>query len=133
MEDVKINVKLKLSALWVAAMFCYLYADVLAYMAPGHLAEILTGEIAGIPIDDLFLVAGAMFMVPPIVMIFLSVFLNAKTNRWINIIVGIVYTLVGVGMVFMASNAGYVVYGIVESVVTALIVLVAWMWPKQEE
>jgi hypothetical protein len=51
MEDVKI----KLSALWVAAMFCYLYADVLAYMAPGHLAEILTGEIAGIPIDDLFL------------------------------------------------------------------------------
>ncbi|MHA2040458.1 MAG: DUF6326 family protein [Candidatus Thorarchaeota archaeon] len=65
MEDVKI----KLSALWVAAMFCYLYADVLAYMAPGHLAEILTGEIAGIPIDDLFLVAGAMFMVPPIVMI----------------------------------------------------------------
>ncbi|MHA2070869.1 MAG: DUF6326 family protein [Candidatus Thorarchaeota archaeon] len=129
MEDVKI----KLSALWVAAMFCYLYADVLAYMAPGHLAEILTGEIAGIPIDDLFLVAGAMFMVPPIVMIFLSVFLKTKTNRWLNIIVGIVYTLVGVGMVFMASNAGYVVYGIVESVVTALIVLVAWMWPKQED
>jgi len=32
LEDVKINIKLKLSALWTAAMFCYLYADV-----PGHM------------------------------------------------------------------------------------------------
>jgi hypothetical protein len=133
MEDVKINVKIKLSALWIAAMFCYLYADVLAYMAPGHLAEILTGEIGGIPINDLFLVAGALFMVPPIIMIFLSLILSAKANRWINIIVGIIYTLVGIGMVFMASNVGYVVYGIVESVLTALIVGFAWMWPKQED
>jgi hypothetical protein len=128
MEDTKI----KLSGLWIAAMFCYLYADVLAYMAPGHLAEILTGEIGGIPINDLFLAAGALFMIPPILMIFLALTLKPKTNRLVNIIVGIVYTLVGVGMVFMASNVGYIVYGLVESVLTALIVLYAWKWPKQE-
>ena len=29
MEDVKIDVKMKLSALWVAVMVCYVYADIL--------------------------------------------------------------------------------------------------------
>ena len=28
LEDVKINVKIKLAALWVALMFLYIYADI---------------------------------------------------------------------------------------------------------
>ena len=70
-------------------------------------------------------------MVPPILMIFLSLTLKAKLNRLVNIIVGIVYSLVGVDIVFQASNAGYVVYGIVEAALTALIAWYAWKWPKQ--
>ena len=131
-EDFKINVKL--AGLWVAAMFCYLYADVLAFYVPGFLAEILTGEIGGMPLDDFFLVASAGIMIPPIVMIFLSLVLKVKTNRWLNIIVGIVYTLIGIGMVVMAvmaSSAGYIVYATVESILTALIIWYAWTWPKQ--
>ncbi|MFW9862173.1 MAG: DUF6326 family protein [Candidatus Thorarchaeota archaeon] len=130
-EDFKINVKL--AGLWVAAMFCYLYADVLAFFVPGHLAEIMAGEIGGMPIDDIFLLASAGFMIPPIAMIFLSLVLKVKTNRWLNIIVGIVYTLIGIGMVVMAVmsfSVGYLVYGIVESILTALIIWHAWTWPK---
>ncbi|MHA2003161.1 MAG: DUF6326 family protein [Candidatus Thorarchaeota archaeon] len=130
MEDVKINVKLILSALWVAAMFCYLYADVLGLFVPGSIAEILTGEIAGMPIDNLFLAASALFMVPPILMIFLSLALKAKVNRWVNIIVGAFYTLIGVSMVATSTDAGYLIYGIVESLLTALVVLYAWKWPE---
>ena len=129
MEDVKI----KLAGLWVAAMFCYLYADVLAFFVPGHLAEILTGEIGGIPIDDFFLLASAGIMIPPIVMIFLSLVLKEKTNRRLNTIVGIVYTLIGVCMAVMAVipfSPGYLVYGIVESTLTALIIWNAWTWTK---
>jgi hypothetical protein len=129
-EDVKINVKLILSALWVAAMFCYLYADVLGLFVPGSIAEILTGEIAGMPIDNLFLAASALFMVPPILMIFLSLALKAKVNRWVNIIVGAFYTLIGVSMVATSTDAGYLIYGIVESLLTALVVLYAWKWPE---
>ena len=130
-EDFKINVKL--AGLWVAAMLCYLYADVLAFFVPGHLAEILAGEIGGMPIDDLFMAASAGIMIPPIVMIFLSLVLKVETNRWLNIIVGIVYTLIGIGMVVMAvmsSSVGYLVYGIVESILTALIIWYAWTWPR---
>jgi hypothetical protein len=37
LEDVKINVKFKLSALWVTLMFFYLYADILAFYQSGTL------------------------------------------------------------------------------------------------
>lgn len=131
MEDIKI----KLAGLWVAAMFCYLYADVLAFFVPGHLAEILAGEIGGMAIDDLFLAASAGIMVPPILMIFLSLVLKVKSNRRLNIIVGMVYTLIGVSMAAMAVmsfSVGYLIYGTVESILTVLIIWYAWTWPKQE-
>jgi len=129
-EDVKINVKIMLAGLWVGAMFCYLYADILGLYVPGIIAELLTGEMMGIPIDNLFLAASALFMVPPILMIFLSLALKAKVNRWVNLIVGAFYTFIGVSMVFTSTDAGYLIYGIVESLLTALVVLYAWKWPE---
>jgi hypothetical protein len=48
LREVQINVKTKLSALWVALMFCYTYADILGFYAPGNLEELLAGRIAGI-------------------------------------------------------------------------------------
>ncbi|MFW9789220.1 MAG: hypothetical protein ACFFE1_16225 [Candidatus Thorarchaeota archaeon] len=50
-EDLKINVKMKLSALWITLMFCYSYADVLGFYSPGNLAEILTVKIADAPYE----------------------------------------------------------------------------------
>ena len=41
MEDVKINVKMKLSALWVAVMFLYVYGDIFGLYKPGHIQEIM--------------------------------------------------------------------------------------------
>ena len=128
MEDVRI----KLSALWVAAMFCYLYADILAFFAPGILEEMIAGEVGGIQINQLFLVGSALFMVPPIVMIFLPITLKPKMNRWANIIVGLVYTGVALSTILTANSAGYVVYGSLEAVLTSLIVWYAWTWPKLE-
>jgi hypothetical protein len=125
------DVKIKLAGLWVAAMFCYLYADVLAFFVPGHLADLIAGEIGGIALDDVFIVASAIFMLPPILMIFLSLELKYRANRWANIIVGLVYTLMGISMVATLS-AGYVVYGIVETLLTVLVLWYAWKWPEQE-
>ena len=132
LEDVKINVKIKLSALWVAAMFCYLYADVLGLYESGVLEGMIAGEVEGVQITQVFLVASAIFMVPPIVMIFLSLTLKAKVNRLANIIVGIFYTGAIPISMFIAISASYIVYGSVEVVLTALIVWYAWKWPKQE-
>ncbi|MHA1988269.1 MAG: DUF6326 family protein [Promethearchaeota archaeon] len=93
MEDMKINVKIQLSALWTSVMFFYSYADVLGFYKPGNLAELLTGEIGGVVITSEFLVFSGILMAIPSLMIFLSLILMEKVNRWINIILGIVLVI----------------------------------------
>ncbi|MFX0115386.1 MAG: DUF6326 family protein, partial [Candidatus Hodarchaeota archaeon] len=55
MEDVQINVKIKLSALWVTLMFLYIYADIVAFYMPGHIEDVMAGEVAGFEITQVWL------------------------------------------------------------------------------
>ncbi len=135
LEDVKINVKIKLSALWVAVMFLYAYGDILGIMKPGAIEDYRIGIGAtGAPITHVALLLIAISMAIPIVMVFLSLTLKPKANRWANIILGIVYTcFIPLSMLVATSVSAYYIFlGIVEVVLTALIVWYAWKWPKQE-
>jgi hypothetical protein len=133
LEDVKINVKIKLSALWVSVMFLFAYADIKAFYKPGFIEEVMSGEAAGMQITQVWLLGGAILMTIPSVMIFLSLALKPKANRWANIIVGIFFTVLTPISMFMPGVwAYYIFYGSVEVVLTALIVWYAWKWPKQE-
>ena len=53
--DTKVDVRIKLSALWVAIMFCYLYADILSLYRSDFLEQIMVGEIIGFQINQAFL------------------------------------------------------------------------------
>ena len=136
LEDVKINVKIKLSALWATVMFLYIYADHLSLFKPGLLEEIIAVET---PLgSQISLLAAAILMTIPSIMIFLSLALKAKVNRGANIIVGIAYTSINLLMNLLLDllsddpSAFYIFFAIVEAGATALIVWYAWKWPKQE-
>jgi hypothetical protein len=132
-KDVKIDTKIKLSALWVALMFCYTYADVLGFYAPGNLKELLSGEIAGIQMTQGVLFGSAVLMVIPSLMIFLSLVMSAKANRLVNLITGIVYLVVLVSTFFTGRNpAYYLFFAMVKAILLGLIVWFAWKWPKTE-
>jgi Family of unknown function (DUF6326) len=130
-EDVKVNVKIKLSALWVALMFFYLYNDVFGSFRQDQVEKVLSGEIA---LNQVSLFGAAILMAIPIFMIFLSLALPAKANRWVNIIIGIVYVvvLVLVNLIPAETWAYYAFYEILEAVFIVLIIWHAWKWPKQE-
>ncbi|UCH05231.1 MAG: hypothetical protein JSW05_03455 [Candidatus Thorarchaeota archaeon] len=132
LEDLKVNVKVKLSALWITLMFSYSYADVLGFYSPGNLAEILTGEIAGVPLTQEMLVAMAILMAIPIVMVFLSLLLMPKVNRILNIIAGIAYIVVLLATFLGPLTAYYLVLASIELVCLVLIVWFAFKWPEQE-
>jgi hypothetical protein len=129
LEDVKINVKIKLSALWVTLMLFYIYADILSFYTPGNVEKVVSGEIGGIQITEGFLFVMAIWMAIPSVMVFLSLTLKANANRWVNIIVGIV-SIVVLGATFFVGefSARYTFQAIVEGVLIALIVWYAWKW-----
>jgi hypothetical protein len=132
LEDLKINVKLKLSLLWVTVMFLFLYVDVFANYIPGRLEDLIAGELAGIPITQVFLLVFMILMTIPSLMVFLSIALKAKANRWTNIIVGIFQ----IGLVLVSiigdPNYFYMFGSSVEFVLLLLIVWYAWKWPTQE-
>jgi hypothetical protein len=132
LEEVKINNKIKLSALWVVLMFCYTYADILGFYAPGNLEELISGEIAGIQMTQGLLLGSSVLMAIPSVMVFLSLTLKAKANRISNIIVGIVYLGV-LGSTFLTGRnpAYYMFYATLKAMLLVLIVWHAWKWPKK--
>ena len=135
LEDPKTNIKTKLSGLWVATVFLFIYVDYFGLFVPGVLEKIIEGEVAdtGIQITTQFLLAGLTVVMIPSLMIVLSLTLKAKANRWTNIIVGILEILVVVSSFFIGKPEAHYLFGSgVELVLLLLIVWYAWKWPKQD-
>lgn len=132
LDDLKIHVKLKLSALWVSVMLCYIYGDYFGLYKPGALQEMLDGKMMPLgPVTQGMLLGTSILMAVPSVMVFLSLALKPNPNRWANIILGTTYTII-ILITMPGAWAFYMFLGIVEAVLTALIVWYAWTWPKQE-
>lgn len=131
LEDIKVHVKIKLAALWASVMFCYIYADYFGLYVPGTLQKMLQGKMGPLgPTTQGVLLGTSVVMAIPSVMIFLSVALKPNLNRWLNIIFGVIYTVII--LITMWAWAFYIFFGIIEVVLTGLVVWYAWNWPKQE-
>lgn len=131
LDDIKIHVKLKISALWSSVMFCYIYADYFGLYVPGSLQRILAGKMGPLgSVTQMVLLGTAVTLAIPSVMIFLSLVLKPNVNRWLNIVLGVLYT--AIILITMWSWAFYIFYGVIEIALTALVVWYAWNWPKQK-
>src|SRR5690606_19444239 len=113
-------------------MFLYIYVDYFHLYMPGSIEDILAGKAFVFDITQVFLVAAMTGVIIPVLMIFLSVALPAKVNRWTNIIVAVVYipymlfNLAGEAWLHMILGA------VVEVVLLFLIIRYARKWPKVE-
>ena len=120
MEDVKII----LSALWVATMLTYLLGDVLRIFA----GDFTAGEIEGVQVTQVVWLGIAVFMVIPVVMVFLSLTLPYPVNRWANIIAAVLlfgFNLFGLPTYPGAYDKFLIIVGLGLNVLT---VWYAWMW-----
>lgn len=130
LEDAKVPVKYKISALWASAMFCYVYGDFFSLFQPGKLAGMLAGNIEPLgPATQGVLLGVSISMAIPSVMIFLSLALRPKVNRWANIILGVIYTVFVLITMPGAWNF-YLFFGTLDMVLTLLIVWYAWSWQR---
>lgn len=134
LEDFKINVKIKLSALWASLTLCYLYGDYFELYVPKKVEGLVSGANMLDSPAKLFL--AALLLAIPAVMVFLSIVLKPLLNKWLNIIFGIFFTLF-VALVGVASisswRAFYVFLALIEVLITSTISVYAWNWPKQED
>jgi hypothetical protein len=113
-------------------MFLYIYVDYFHLFMPGALKDLLASKVFVFEITQRFLLAALASVTVPALMIFLSVALPAKANRFINIIVATVYipftlfNLVGEAWMHMVFGA------VVEVILLFLIIQYAWKWPRIE-
>jgi uncharacterized membrane protein len=82
------------------------------------------------PVTQNVLLGTAAMLALPSLMIFLSVALGASLTRWLNIVVGVIYTAIQLAVISGSGWNFYIVMGLLETVLTALIVWTAWSWPR---
>jgi hypothetical protein len=120
MDDVRVI----LSALWVATMLTYLLGDVLRIYA----GDFTAGQVGGVKLTQTMLLLMATLMLLPIVMLFLSLTLTHPMVRWVNIIVAIFlfgFNLIGLPGYPGAYDKFLIIVGLMFNVIT---VWYAWNW-----
>lgn len=129
-EDIKVNVKLKLAALWTSLMFLIIYIDYFHLYMPGMMESIRTGKVFEFNITQGFLIGALIVVTIPALMIFLSVALPAKVNRKANIIAAavniplMIFNLAGMAWIHMVLGAA------IEVALLLLVLRYAWKWPR---
>ncbi len=132
LEDIKVNVKVKLSALWASLMFLIIYIDYFHLYMPGMLQDLLAGKVFVFEVKQTFLLITLTSVTIPALMIFLSTSLTARINRRLNLIVGSVYlpyilfNLAGEAWLHMVFGAA------IEVVLLILIIRYSWKWPRNK-
>jgi hypothetical protein len=135
LQNENVNVKIILSALWIAVMFIYVYADIKTLFQPEIPEQIISGIVAGMTINQTFLFTAAILMSIPAIMIVLSLILKPGINRRVNIIVSLLHIALIIITRFVPGKIWYyyLYYQSIEAVFHLLIIWYAWRWPLQEQ
>ena len=70
LENPKVNIKIKLAALWTAVTFCYLYGDYFDLYTPGKVESLISGD--GVLDSPMALFIASLVMAVPPLMIVLA-------------------------------------------------------------
>lgn len=129
-----LDVRIVLSAFWVARALCGLQGDSTRLHDPVALNELLTGT-SEVPVTSMLLLVLSIILSLPIIMSVLSLTLKQKVNRRVNLSAGIffvIFELFFLIIVYSQSAAYEIFWGIGYLIFAALVIWYAWKWPKQE-
>ena len=118
------EVQIKLAALWIMLMLIYLVGDILRLFS----GDTVPGEVMGSKMTQPMLMFMAIFMLIPILMIWVSLTVDQPINRWANIIVPALFFLFN--LVGIPSYPGlYDKFLLVVSLIFNLMsIWTAWNW-----
>ena len=133
--------KTRIAVLWLFTAVAMSAHMVLSVFEPGVIELITAGKMQ---LDEPAFIFSALFAwLIPLAMAYLSLTLQDFANRWANIILGIVVTVVNISHLLfeqLAQPSAHMAQPSVHQlllnastvVVTALIAWHAWRWPKKE-
>ena len=134
-QDTRVDVKLVLSALWIAMLIVFAYVDIFGFFRADILRAALDGKVAtmGITVDQVFLAFTTVYILVPTLMVVLSLVLRPRVNRIVNIVVALVYAVSIIASCIGEAWGYYLLGSAVEVVLLVAIVRTAWTWPRTQE
>lgn len=121
----------RLSWMWVFVMLNMIFADILSFMAPGALQQILQGRAEQITITPGLLLVFAIITEIPIAMALASQLLSHRAARWANVIAAVFTALYVIGG--GSTTPHYIFIAGLEVLGCALIAWTAWTWRESAE
>jgi hypothetical protein len=133
-RDTQVDVKLVLSALWIAMMFVFAYVDIFGFFRADILKAALVGKVATVDftVNQGFLTFTLIYILPAALMVVLSLLLAPRVNRIVNIVVSLVYLISIIGLCIGESWVYYLLGSLVEVILLAAIARTAWRWPSPQ-
>ncbi|MFT4661067.1 MAG: hypothetical protein ACI8XB_001338 [Patiriisocius sp.] len=132
LENSKINIRIKLAALWTSLLFLFIYGDYFEMYTPGKVENLM--NVTDI-LDSPFKLFMASFVLAiPSLMIALTILMKPNVNRILNITFGTFFTLVVLlvgGGSITPWYSFYVFYAALEAILAIAIVRQAWKWPRE--
>jgi hypothetical protein len=130
-ETVDLDMKSKLSTLWIFVFLNMLFRDVHELFRPGYLQEIMTGTVNGIVMSEQMLLAAGMMLEIGILMVVLARFLAYRANRWANILTGAF--MIASTIYFGVNDLDDIFFAVVEVLALLAIIWLSWRWPRNRE
>jgi hypothetical protein len=118
--------KVTLSTLWVFVMFCIAYADIIGFIEPGTLKNIIDGNV-GFELTPAIILVFSLLQAIPIAMIVITRLFRRDVNRWLNIVASVLTLLYVLGGGNWES-VSYPVFAALEVIAMLGIIWLAWTW-----
>ncbi len=124
------DVRTKLSTLWIFAILNYLYADVMTLMDPQAQRRAVTSGAVSLAMTPGFLLGAAVLMETAMAMVVLSRLLRRPANRLLNILAGVLHTAAVSASLSVGGGPAlyYVLFASIEIACTLFITWQAWRW-----
>ena len=133
-RDTQVDVKLVLSALWIAMLFVFAYVDIFGFYRADVLDAALDGKVAttAFTVNQIFLTLTLVYILLPTLMVVLSLLLKPRVNRIINIVASLLYVLSIIVSCIGEQWTYYILGSIIEATLLVAIARAAWKWPPPQ-
>jgi len=134
LENNPVNVRVKLAFLWATIMSLYIYADYFNLMTPTSIKSMMDLQTPLGPTTPGILIGFSILLIIPALMIPVSILIKPTLSKWLKIIFGFIYGLISILIIISDISsewmAFFVIYQVVELLVFAMVVWLAWNWPR---
>ncbi len=127
--DPPVSTRIKISGLWVSLLFIFAYVDIFSLYRLDVAQGILDGKLYIFDVSQTFLALTTVYILIPSLMVFLTLVMPPKLNRWANIVVALLYALTIVGSCIGETWIYFLLGSAVEVILLLVLVRYAWKMP----